>query len=71
MAMLTRLGYPADLVANGVEAVDAVRRVPYDVVFMDLQMPELDGIGATKQILVSRARYTSPIPPAPSELVTS
>ena len=51
LAMLRHLGYRADLAADGVEAVEAVRRVPYDVVFMDLQMPELDGIDATKQII--------------------
>jgi signal transduction histidine kinase/DNA-binding response OmpR family regulator len=50
VSMLSRLGYRADLAANGREAVEAVRRVPYDVVFMDLQMPELDGIGALKAI---------------------
>jgi signal transduction histidine kinase/ActR/RegA family two-component response regulator len=51
LAMLRHLGYRADLAADGVEAVEAVRRVPYDLVFMDLQMPELDGIDATKQII--------------------
>jgi CheY-like chemotaxis protein len=51
LAMLKRLGYHADLATNGLEAVDAVRRVPYDVVFMDLQMPELDGMGAARQII--------------------
>ena len=51
LAMLRHLGYRADLAADGVEAVEAVRRVPYDVVFMDLQMPELDGMDATRQII--------------------
>jgi signal transduction histidine kinase/CheY-like chemotaxis protein len=50
IAMLDRLGYRADLAANGLEAVTAVRQVPYDVVLMDLQMPELDGIDAMRQI---------------------
>ena len=51
LAMLRHLGYRADLASDGVEAVAAVRRVPYDIVFMDLQMPHLDGIDATKQII--------------------
>jgi signal transduction histidine kinase/ActR/RegA family two-component response regulator len=60
MAMLSHLGYRPDLVANGEEAVDAVRRVPYDVVFMDLQMPELDGVGATRQILAEHSNGMRP-----------
>jgi signal transduction histidine kinase/CheY-like chemotaxis protein len=60
MAMLSHLGYRADLVANGLEAVEAVRRVAYDVVFMDLQMPELDGVGATREILAEHVRDRRP-----------
>ena len=49
-AILTGAGHCVDMVANGVLAVDAVRRNDYDVVLMDVQMPELDGVQATKQI---------------------
>jgi PleD family two-component response regulator len=48
--MLVRLGHFVDVVANGVEAVEAVKRVPYDLILMDIQMPEMDGPTATKVI---------------------
>lgn len=47
---LQRLGYRADFANNGQEAVDAIRRQPYDLIFMDEQMPVLDGIEATRLI---------------------
>ena len=49
-AILEKAGHSIDVVENGLQAVDAVRRNDYDVVLMDIQMPELDGIGATRQI---------------------
>ncbi|HEX4508180.1 MAG TPA: response regulator [Alphaproteobacteria bacterium] len=50
VALLTKAGYAVDVVANGHQAVDAVRDRDYDVVLMDIQMPELDGSQATAQI---------------------
>ncbi len=50
VGMLTKIGCRADVVANGLEAVNAVLTVPYDLVFMDCTMPELDGFAATSTI---------------------
>lgn len=48
--MLKRLGYRPDSVANGLEVLQALHRQSYDVVLMDVQMPEMDGLTATQQI---------------------
>ncbi len=48
--MLCRLGCNVDTAQNGVEAVSCVESYPYDAIFMDLQMPEMDGYEAAKQI---------------------
>jgi CheY-like chemotaxis protein len=50
LRFLERLGYRADAVANGLEAVTALENRHYDLVLMDLQMPEMDGFQATQQI---------------------
>jgi CheY-like chemotaxis protein len=50
LRMLQKLGCRADVAANGLEAVGAMDRVPYDLVLMDCQMPELDGYAATRAI---------------------
>lgn len=48
--LLQRLGYRPDIAANGIEACDSVERKDYDLVFMDMQMPEMDGVSATEKI---------------------
>jgi len=60
LLQLNKLGFNADAVTNGFEAVEGVRRIPYDVVLMDCHMPEMNGYEATRSIrqMSGRAQLT-------------
>ncbi len=60
LRMLEKFGFSADVASNGIEALEALHRQSYDLVLMDVHMPEMDGVEATKQIRRSVASERQP-----------
>jgi len=60
LRLLERMGYTADLASNGLEALQSIERQCYDVVLMDVEMPEMDGLEATHQICQRWSRDARP-----------
>jgi len=61
LAILSKMGYEPDSAGNGLEVIDCLKRRHYDLIFMDCQMPELDGIETTKRICSSYPPASRPL----------
>ncbi|TYT73519.1 response regulator [Desulfobotulus mexicanus] len=71
LGMLKKMGLKVHVAANGLEVLEALRTIPYDLILMDVQMPQMDGLEATKQIRKMEAEKSNLLSPLPILAMTA